>query len=645
VSAGDTPVRPKEELPFMYKTIYVPVDNSEHSDAAIGLAVALAKAFGAQLVGSHVYAARMHDYRFRQMEYTLPPEYQDEEEMEKQRRIHDSLITMGLQLISDSYLEVLAQKAAAAGLSCRKVMIDGKNYAELVRDIQASKYDLVVIGALGMGAVKASSLGSVCERTVRRIQADALVVKTVIPPDALPDAPIVVGVDGSLPSYAGLQAAIALGKAFNRRVEAVGVYDPVLHYTVFHSLADVLTEKAAKVFKFKEQEQLHEEVIDTGLAKIYQSHLEVAREVAREAGVDLKITLLDGKAFDRILRYVRQTEAWLLVLGRIGVHSDDGLDIGSTTENLLRLAPCHVLITSRKFYPPMDVKAEASIAWTPEAEQRMERVPGFVKAIARTAVLRFALERGHSVITNSVIEEVMDIFMPRRTAERAQKLALELAVEHVRESEVPAYICRRCGHTVRGAQPAVCVVCKAEAAQFEKVDKMAVEALAASEGAVRDEETFDGVRLRWTEEANRVLRMAPSGYMRRRAKARIEKLARVRQLEVIGKELAWPIVAEILEDQRVMQDRDALTPDQHMLRATRATGRTDDLFTWTEEAVVRLHRVPEGYMRDMTKKRIEEVAVERGSREITLAIVEAGIEVGKKIMAELIEAYNKKAEG
>lgn len=120
----------------MYRHIYVPVDNSEHSNAAIDVAVARGKAFGADLVGSHVYAAKMHDYRFRQMEYTLPPEYQDEQEMEKQRRIHDSLITMGLQLISDSYLEVMAQKAGTAGLTCRKVMIDGKNYAELARDIQ-----------------------------------------------------------------------------------------------------------------------------------------------------------------------------------------------------------------------------------------------------------------------------------------------------------------------------------------------------------------------------------------------------------------------------------------------------------------------------------------------------------------------------
>jgi nucleotide-binding universal stress UspA family protein len=621
----------------MYKTICVPVDNSEYSDAAIELAIALGKAFGASLVGNHVYAGKLHEHRFRQMEYTLPPRYQGEEQLEKQRKIHDSLITMGLQLISDSYLEVMVQKAQTAGLTCKKVILNGKNYVELVRDIQKSNYDLVVMGALGIGAVK----GSVCERVARRIQTDTLVVKTVVPLDTSSDAPIMVGIDGSPQSYAGLQSAIALGKAFNRRVEAVGVYDPFLHYTVFNRLADVLTEKAARVFKFREQEQLHEEIIDTGLARIYQSHLEVAREVARDHGMDLKITLLEGKAFERIIRYVHHTEPWMLVLGRIGIHGDEGLDIGFNTENLLRLAPCHVLITSRKFRPPMDVRAEASVAWTPEAEQRMEKVPALVKAIARAAVLRFALERGHSVITNSLIDEVMDIFMPGRTVKKAQKLAVELAIESIRASDTTVYLCQVCGHTVRDVQPAVCVVCSADTTKFQKLDKVSVETLEASEGILQEEETFDGIKLCWTAEAKQILQMVPSGYVRRRAKAQIEKTARVQRVEAIGKELAWSIIAEILEDQRELQNRDALTPDQYLLKATRATGRTDDLFTWTEEAVARLNRVPEGYMRNMTKKRVEEMATEWATREITLKIVEDGIEIGKKMMAEMIKTYNE----
>src|SRR5215471_8757827 len=135
----------------MYKRIFVPVDNSEHSNRCVDIGVAWAKAFGATLVGSHVYAAKMHDYRFKQMEYTLPEEYQDEKELERQRKIHDSLITMGLQLISDSYLDVLETRCQEAGLPYERKTFDGKHYKVLVDDIVQSDYDLVVMGALGIG--------------------------------------------------------------------------------------------------------------------------------------------------------------------------------------------------------------------------------------------------------------------------------------------------------------------------------------------------------------------------------------------------------------------------------------------------------------------------------------------------------------
>src|SRR5713226_2285845 len=121
----------------MYKHIHVPVDNSEHSNRAIDLAVELGRAFGARLTGIHVYAARLHDYRFKQMEYTLPDEYKDETELERQRKIHDSLIAMGLQLISDSYLDVMACRAEAAGLAFDRRMMDGKHYKALIDDVRA----------------------------------------------------------------------------------------------------------------------------------------------------------------------------------------------------------------------------------------------------------------------------------------------------------------------------------------------------------------------------------------------------------------------------------------------------------------------------------------------------------------------------
>lgn len=621
----------KEDSQAVYKNIMVPLDNSEYSNCAADLAIALGERFGASLTGCHVYAAKMHEYRFKQMEYTLPEEYQDERELDRQRKIHDSLITMGLQLISDSYLDVMEQKCRERGLVFQRKMFDGRTFQPLVEDIKKSNYDLVVIGALGLGAVKDSLIGSVTERVVRRVSTDVLVVKHVQPLAEQHAGSIVVGIDGSPQSFAGLKSAIALGRATGRRVEAVAVYDPYLHYAMFNSIVGVLSKQASQVFKFGEQERLHEEIIDTGLAKIYQSHLEVAKTVAARDGVDLGITLLAGKAFEKIIQYVWKEKPWLLVLGKIGVHSDERMDIGSNAENLLRLAPCHVLLTSGQFCPPIDVQAEEAVSWTDEGLARMERVPDFVKGIARTAVLRFALERGHSVITSSVIDQVMEIFMPKRTAEVATQAALELAVERIRSADLSAFLCEVCGHIAKEARPVQCPVCCAGSEKFQTIDRTVVLALASQEGGLEEEEAFDGVRLTWTEEARKLLHTVPSGYEQRRAKARIEKSARVRQLQAITKEFA----AGVLEDHADTEN----VPPLVDRAVTVATTEPDGACAWTDEALARLNRVPPGFMRDLTKSRIEAVARERGAGLIDVDLVEAGIAVSKQVMNEGVVHY------
>jgi nucleotide-binding universal stress UspA family protein len=632
----------------MYKHIYVPVDNSDFSNRAIDLAVELGKAFASKLTGIHVYAARLHDYRFKQMEYTLPEEYKDENELERQRKIHDSLIAMGLQLISDSYLDVMEKKSAAAGLAFERKMIDGKHYKVLIEDTQASDYDLVVMGALGMGAVKDSQLGSVTERYVRKIDRDTLVVRNA---DALKDqqGAIVVCVDGSPQSFHGLKIGIALAKSLGRPLQAVGVYDPYLHYAMFNGIVGVLNEKASKIFRFKEQEQLHEEIIDTGLAKIYQSHLEIGRKLAAEDGVDLSITLLDGKCFEKILTFARKEQPWLLILGRVGVHSEENeVDLGSNTENLLRLAPCNVLLTGGKFYPPLDVKAEEIISWTEEAEARMERVPPQVKGVARTALLRYAIEQGHTVITNKVIDEAMAIFMPTRMAEKMQIMAEDLAVAKLRaENQTATAICSICGYTVKGPNPVVtCPVCKAGAEKFQIISRDVVEAIATQEGGIEEEESMPGVQVKWSADARDALREVADAYLRRRAKARVEKYARSKKIPVITTSLALPMIEETVGREKLGAGWDTLLAKTKFEPAQAPAGETAPAspFTWTEDATARLNRVPAGFMRDMTREEIEKVAAEKGVTTIDLAVCEEGIGHARETMNEVIAGYvsNKK---
>ena len=120
----------------------------------------------------------MHDYRFKQMEYTLPEEYLDEIELERQRKIHDSLITMGLKLISESYLDGMAKRCQEAALEFEPRMMDGKHHTEIVKDIAVRRLRPDRAWARsGIGRVRDSQIGSVCERVTHTVDRDVWVVK------------------------------------------------------------------------------------------------------------------------------------------------------------------------------------------------------------------------------------------------------------------------------------------------------------------------------------------------------------------------------------------------------------------------------------------------------------------------------------
>ena len=412
----------------MYKEIYVPVDNSDYSNQACVIGVDVARQFGGRVAGCHAYAAKMHDVRFRQMESGLPEEFRDEDEMKRQRKIHDQLITKGLEIITDSYIDVLEPLCEKYDVELVRRSLEGKNFKVIVEDVNANDFDLVVIGAMGMAAVKDTVLGTVTERVVRRLErADTLIVKDL---DRSPFEHIVVAVDGSAKSLGGLKRAIELAREFGGTVEAISVFDPYFHYAMFHSIAGVLSSKAQKVFRFKEQEKLHEEIIDSGLAKIYTAHLEIAKKIAEDEGVELKTTLLAGKPFEQTYKYVNEVNPTMVVMGRIGYHSDDEMDIGGNTENMMRFLPTNVLITNYEYQAPDLYTAEEHMTWTKEALERLDRIPGFVVGMATGAIIRYAIEKGYTVITTGVIDEVIKSILPPGAMESMRAIG-----DQMREAE------------------------------------------------------------------------------------------------------------------------------------------------------------------------------------------------------------------
>lgn len=383
----------------MYKRILVPVDNSKHSDEAVRVAAGWADRLGSTVIGFHAYAAGLHETRFTQMEAGLPDRYQAPNELQHQRAVHNTLIGEGLHLISESYLDHVEELCREVEVPCERQLADGTNYVEVLREIDRDGYDLAAMGALGLGARRRSLIGGVSERVLRRSPIDVLLVRKA----RADSRGVMVAVDGSPNSFKAVDRALQLGKALKEPVEIVSAFDPQFHIVAFRSIAQVISEEGAKVFRFKEQQKLHEEIIDDGLRKLYQRHLDTAAGMAEEAGQSVQTTLLTGKAFEKVLEHIDQTKPSFLVVGRFGLHRTQCSDIGSTSENLARLARCSVLVVAGELTPNLESSQQAQAApeipWTEEAEVRLEKLPSFAQGMARQAIEEYAMHHGYAEVT------------------------------------------------------------------------------------------------------------------------------------------------------------------------------------------------------------------------------------------------------
>lgn len=514
------------------RRVLVALDSSDHANAAMRTAAELAGlSADAVITGSHVYAARLHDMRFRQMEGGLPEQFRQEQELERQRDVHDSLITRGLSIITDSYLDQAATHCEQLGLAFRRCSLEGKNYRALTRETNSGAHDLLVMGALGLGAIQGSRVGSVCRRVARRSAIDTLVIKE--PGRSLREGPIVVAVDGSPKAYGGLLTALTLAKHWQIPVKVIAAFDPYYHYVAFNRIAGVLSEEAGKVFKFKEQEKLHEEIIDSGLAKIYDGHLAVARSIAADCGVEIETELLAGKPHDAIEKYLRKIRPSLLVVGKLGIHADDDLDIGGNSEHLLENADCAILLSMREHQPEIDVVSGVTTSWTHEAEARMERVPSFVRNMARMAIMRYAQEHGHTVITQKIVEEATSQLMPNRA---------EQAMEEIVAAYDAGELKRKPDEPLRWSDEAVALLCSITDLVVRGNLSMRVEKKARQEKSIRveaqhiqsflDTETPEDIQssapaeIHWQAAALARLMRVPEGFMRDKCKQSIETFAR-----------------------------------------------------------------------------------------------------------------------
>jgi hypothetical protein len=352
--------------------------------------------------------------------------------------------------------------------------------------------------------------------------------------------------------------------------------------------------------------------------------------------------------------------------------------------------------------PPIDTQAEYTIAWTEEALRRMEKIPVFARGVAKTAIHRYAIEKGHTIISNTVVDAAVGHILPKGAMEAMRALGGSLDAAGIDREKMQAdsavaqdlmgstlsgmmtqiveekpkaagttqayldrmsqnyFVCDGCGYIGKGETPVKCPVCGAEGARFKQVDKTIFEAAAKVEGELETDLAYDDVPMQWTRDAKEAIRAVPAGFQRRRAKAKIEKSARKLGMTTITLEYAAPTIQEAASEEYtpIFANKGtgtAATAEALLASASgngtnghdtrdNGTGHAEPAspHTWTPDAQARLERAPEGFMRDCTKALIIKHADKIGTTVITLEVANEGIEQAKGYMAEAMKTGNLK---
>jgi nucleotide-binding universal stress UspA family protein len=141
---------------------------------------------------------------------------------------------------------------------------------------------------------------------------------------------ILVPTDGTAKSIKAGRLAFKIARAGGASVTILFVLDP--------QLRDTRCQLSGKSMA-----EVHDAMVAEG--KSYLRHLE---EAASEYGLDVRCELREGSPYREICRLAEEMKADLITMGHSEQRGPRRTIQGSTTEKVIRFAPCPVLVVSER---------------------------------------------------------------------------------------------------------------------------------------------------------------------------------------------------------------------------------------------------------------------------------------------------------
>lgn len=297
------------------QNILVPIDFSKMSIQAIEVAKQLARRFGATIRLAHVhrfgYAADFST--------SLPPvppfsTVAFEQDVEK--------------LIADQ-LSALATAHGLSSMNCR-VLNGGPAFDEICRFTGDISADLIVMPTHGYTGLKHMFLGSTAERVVRHSPSPVLVIREKQPRSKIKRRfsinTILVPVDFSDCSREGVRYAVGFAKEFGARVI-------LLHATY---LGYIYSSEGTAIYDIHALQEAAREIAEHQMQKLVRE--------AKFGHVKFETVLTTGSPALDICEFANDHDVDLIITSTHGVTGLQHALIGSVAEQVVRHAPCAVLV-------------------------------------------------------------------------------------------------------------------------------------------------------------------------------------------------------------------------------------------------------------------------------------------------------------
>jgi nucleotide-binding universal stress UspA family protein len=308
--ASNQPTASFFDDPLQIRTVVVPIDLSEESYRALDFAVPLAQRFGAAVHVVHVYVAAGQS----------------------------SSITTMPALLSDANLarRLVEQVQRRSGIRPRSEDCHirfGKPFQEIIASAKELKADLIVIGAHGHSGFKHLTLGSTAGKTVRQAPCPVLVVREAMrgpiktASDGIVLEKILVPIDFSECSKEGARYAAVFAARVGADLLFIHVAHPAERTVMDPRKVPPEWPELVKTAWLAAEDELDEIVNFLPLT-----------------GISAETQVVVGRPTEKLVEATARADIDMVITSTHGYTGLRHALLGSTAEQLVRLARCPVLV-------------------------------------------------------------------------------------------------------------------------------------------------------------------------------------------------------------------------------------------------------------------------------------------------------------